>query len=193
MPAADLELLPVAEGGGRYAITACFNGDSLTDRLLITSARSRAAFVKRLCERWPQVNPANVERLLEQLAREYTEGRAPRQDGPADGELDPSTVLRPERFITPRVCGFAMPVLGDQGDEPVGRWTLLLQWADGRRERRGLAASPRRRKGAHRERVPGHVQGPGRRHSQDETLVLRNPRPSREAPPTAGVHRPQDE
>jgi len=136
--AAGLELLPVAEANGRFIITARLNGESLTDRLLITSAKSRAAFVNGVCKRWPQSNPVDVERVLEGLAKQHVEARAARPDAAADGELDAATVFRPEQFFTPDVSGLAVPVIGEYDGRPVGRWALLLQWADGHRERRDL-------------------------------------------------------
>ena len=138
MTTAALELLAVAERGGRFTITAHLDGDSLTDRLTITSAKARDAFVNRLCEHWPGVTKADVERLLEQEACKYVEDRARQPDGPADGELDSAMVFRPERFVTPQVSGMAVPVIGESGGKPVGHWVLLLQWADGRRERQVL-------------------------------------------------------
>ena len=139
MTTAALDLLAVAERHGRFTITARLDGDSLTDRLTITSAKARAGFVKCLRERWPEVAAADVESLLEREARRYTEGRARPPDAGADGELDPAMVFRPERFVTPQVSGLAAPVLGQRDGKPVGRWTLLLQWADGRREKQDLA------------------------------------------------------
>jgi hypothetical protein len=138
MPAADLELVAVAEANGRFAITARLNGESLTDRLLITSAKSRGAFVKCVCEHWPSIAPLDVGTLLEKLAREHVEARAARPDTAADGELDAATVFRPEQFFTPDVSGMAIPVIGEHDGRPVGRWVLLLQRADGHRERRDL-------------------------------------------------------
>jgi len=129
-----LDLLAVPEKGGRLTITARCDGDSLTDRLTITSAKSRAAFVKRLRERWPDLDGADAERLLEEEARRHVEGRAQGPQADPGGELDPAMVFRPERFITPDVSGLAFPVIGESGGRPVGRWTLLLQWADGHRE-----------------------------------------------------------
>lgn len=135
-----LDLQAVPEKGGRFTITARCDGESLTDRLTITSARSRAAFIKRLRERWPDLDGAEAERLLEREARTYTEARAQGPGVEADGELDPAMVFRPERFITPDVNGLAFPVIGESGGRPVGRWTLILQWADGHRGRMGLEA-----------------------------------------------------
>jgi len=136
---ATLELLTVAEANGRFTITARLNGESLTDRLLITSAKSRAAFVNGVCKHWPQINRADVERVLEGLAKQHVEARAARPDAAADGELDAATVFRPEQFFTPDVSGLAIPVIGEYDGRPVGRWALLLQWADGHRERRDLS------------------------------------------------------
>ena len=134
----NAELLTVAEGNGRFIITACLNGESLTDRVIVTSAKSRAAFAAQVCRRWPQAAKQDIEGALEQLAREHVEARARRPDTSADGERDPSMILRPERFITSAVSGFAVPVLGEHNGKPVGRWTLLLQWDDGKRQKREL-------------------------------------------------------
>ena len=64
-------------------------------------------------------------------------------DAPADPsglpELDAAAIVRPERFITPEVCGLAMPSMTTMGDKVVGRWWLYLRWADGKRERRPMA------------------------------------------------------
>lgn len=140
MTTTALELLTVAEGKGRYIITAHLDGDSFTERLTLTSSKSRAALVKHLCERWPDLAKADVERLLEQEAHKYVEGRALPAAVGIDGELDPSMVFRPERFITPDVSGLAVPVIGERDGKPVGRWTLYLQWADGHRGKQDLVA-----------------------------------------------------
>ena len=49
-----------------------------------------------------------------------------------------SLIVRPERFITRKVSGLAVPTMTTVDGKPAGRFRLYLQWADGKRERRTL-------------------------------------------------------
>ncbi len=117
---------------GMMKLTARLNGDSFTDRLCIERQRDRERFAATVAERWSSVNQADVERQLDKLADEHAqESEKPAVIGP---ELDLSRIVRPERFIAPAVSGLAVPLFAEIAGRPVGRWVLMLQWADGRRE-----------------------------------------------------------
>jgi len=137
--------LEYAPGGrnGTVTLTAKLGSEVLAvESLNLTKPKQRTAFVQAVCKGRPGIDAAAVEAELLRLAAEV----ASKTDGaPADlgalPELDVSSIIRPERFITPDVCGLAVPTMSTMGDKPIGRWMLYLRWADGRREQRPLPTS----------------------------------------------------
>lgn len=58
---------------------------------------------------------------------------------PADlSELQPSQVIKPERFTLEEVAGITVPILCNKNNKVVTDWRLMLQWSDGHREQRSL-------------------------------------------------------
>lgn len=128
---------------GKVTLTAKLGGEVLAvESLNLTKPKQRTAFAQAVCKRRPGIDAAAVEAELLRLAAEV----ASKPDGaPADlgalPEIDVSSIVRPERFITPEVSGLAVPTMTTLGDKPVGRWILHLRWSDGRREQRPLPTS----------------------------------------------------
>ncbi|MCC7086399.1 MAG: hypothetical protein IT427_15470 [Pirellulales bacterium] len=56
-------------------------------------------------------------------------------------EVDPSRIVRPERFIAPLASGLSVPVRSEIDGHIVGRWLIYVRHADGRRECRTLTGS----------------------------------------------------
>ena len=125
---------------GRVQLTATRDGQPLhADCLNLIRATDRAAFFRKLMNLAPDLDAADMESQLLQVAAELAS--QPDQTPPDFGtlpELDVSMIVRPERFITADVSGLAVPTMTTAGDKPIGRWILYLRWADGRRECRPL-------------------------------------------------------
>jgi len=139
MAEAGLTIDPGPSGRkGFVTLTARLNGEPIhVDEVNLKKDKARAGFVAKVCDGRPGIDAAALESELLRLAAEVA-GKA---DGaPADlgalPELDVSSIIRPERFITSEVCGLAVPTMSTMGDKPVGRWMLYLRWADGRRGQR---------------------------------------------------------
>lgn len=125
---------------GLVTITARLGDDVLAiDCCDVTKSKDRAAFASALCKDRPGIDQTAVEAELLRLAADLATQHA---NAPAEAEalieLDVSSIVRPERFITPEVSGLTVPTMMTAAGRPVGRWLLFLRWADGRRERRTL-------------------------------------------------------
>ena len=44
------------------------------------------------------------------------------------------SIIRPEQFITPQVCGLSVPVMYQRGGRLSQVWRTYLRWSDGRRD-----------------------------------------------------------
>ncbi len=132
-----IEFAPSGRNGcGR--LTAKIAGEVIhVENLNISKSKARLDFAAKVCDGRDGIDRQAVEAELLRLAAPAT------PDAPADPsglpELDAAAIVRPERFITPEVCGLAMPSMTTMGDKVVGRWWLYLRWADGKRERRPMA------------------------------------------------------
>jgi len=126
---------------GTVTLTAKLGGEVLAvESLNLAKPKQRSAFAQTVCNGRPGIDAAAVEAELLRLAAEV----ASKPEGtPADlatlPELDVSSIVRPERFITPEVSGLAVPTMTTMGDKPVWRSILYLQWLDGKREQRSLS------------------------------------------------------
>jgi hypothetical protein len=131
-----LEWTPGRNGSG--TLTATLNGDVVAvDSLNLARAKAREDFAKRVCTDRPGIDAKAVDGELLRLAADL----AKRGDRPAQDDLpevDASRIVRPERIITPELSAVTIPTLTNMGDRVVGRWTVYIQWPDGRRERRAL-------------------------------------------------------
>lgn len=143
-PAITLSYSPPPRGG-RGTLTARLGDDVFTDRIDIADARHRQRMQSALAERWSAISDngsgESLAAELDRLAADEAERRNGR-DKPAPaigGELDLSRIVRSERFITAEVSGVAIPALQPIGGRVAGRWSLALQWADGKRGLRDYA------------------------------------------------------
>ncbi len=126
--------------GKRHTVTLS-NGTPLhTDILDLRSAKARDAFVSAIAKKFPAIPTNEIQRLLEVEAAAVAKPKAEGTHNWGE-ELSASLVLRPELFLTPAVCGVVIPQTTLVAGEPKARWALYLQWADGRREARGLEQS----------------------------------------------------
>jgi hypothetical protein len=96
----------------------------------VDKAAQRKRFGERLKEQVPQADLAAVEAELLRIADE-PDPQSARGDA---GELDVSSIVRPEQFYTPEVTGLSVPVVTSSGGQPSPGWLAYLHWADGRRE-----------------------------------------------------------
>ena len=137
--------IDVAPAGrnGAATLTARLAGDVLhVEKLDLGKSKQRAAFATAVCDGRPGIDRKALEGELLKLAAELaSKPEEPPTDFSALPEIDASRIVRPERFVTPEVCGLAVPTMTTTGDRVAGRWQLYLRWADGRRERRPLGPS----------------------------------------------------
>ena len=128
---------------GRWRATARRRGAVVyIDVLDPASARQRRDFAAALAGRDPRADAAAVDAELLRLAGGAAPGAAPPTAPAAEpDEIDASRVARPEQFYAPGLAGLTVPVVAAApGGGPSARWVMYLQGADGRRERRDLAA-----------------------------------------------------
>lgn len=128
-------------GNGTVTLTAKLGGDVLAvESLNLTKPKQRTAFAQALCKGRPGIDAATVEAELLRMAAEVaSKPDAAPADAEALPELDVSSLIRPERFITPNVSGLAVPTMTTVDGKPAGRFRLYLRWADGKRECRSLS------------------------------------------------------
>jgi hypothetical protein len=109
------------------------------ESLNLAKPKARAEFIASLCKDRPGIDPKLVDAELLRLAADLA-GRADATplDASHLGEIDVSSIVRPERFIRPEVSGLTVPTMADLAGKPVGRWLTYLRWADGRRQCRPL-------------------------------------------------------
>jgi hypothetical protein len=117
---------------GSVTLTARLVGDVLEVQTLdLTKPKQRNEFVGAVCEGRNGIDREALDSQLKKLAADLA---SKPEAVPAESpELDISSIVRPERFITPKVSGLAVPTMTIIGDEPVGRWQLYLRWAGGKR------------------------------------------------------------
>ena len=128
---------------GRWRATARRLGAVVyIDVLDPASARQRRAFAAALAGRDPRADAAAVDAELLRLAdRAAPDAPPPPAPAAEPDEIDASRVARPEQFYAPGLAGLTVPVVAAApGGGPSARWVMYLQSADGRRERRDLAA-----------------------------------------------------
>jgi hypothetical protein len=121
-------------------VTARFRGEVLAvESIDLANPKRRTAFAAALSRKRPDIDTAEVEAELLRHAGSLAGKRGGNPAGPGMlPELDVSSIVRPERLITTEVSGLTVPTMTMVGDKPAGRWTLYLQWANGKRERRSL-------------------------------------------------------
>ena len=129
---------------GTATLTARLGQEVLAcETLNLTKPKQCADFTTRLCDGRPGIDPKAVGDELLRIAAELVARPEPAAVDPeAMPELDVSSIVRPERFITPEVSGLAVPSMTTMGDKVQGRSVLYLRWADGKRERRTDGPSP---------------------------------------------------
>jgi hypothetical protein len=120
------------------------------------SATSRRRFVSALAEKLA-VDAAELVAVDEQIVTEADSADAAVERAAAEAaqqqaatspscsgawpEINPSRIIRPERFIAPTASGLSIPVLSEIEGRVVGRWLIFLRHADGRRESRALSGN----------------------------------------------------
>lgn len=121
---------------GMVMLTAKLGDEVITvETLNVTKSKARTAFVASLSSGRPGIDAQAVEAELLGIAAELA-GKVNATAMPYDlPELDVSCIVRPERFLTPDVCGLAVATMVKGHDGPAGQWLLFLRWADGRRQR----------------------------------------------------------
>jgi len=133
--------IDVVPSGKQWQVTLV-NGDArFVDVFNLRSAKARSGFCGTAVAKFPGMLRKSFEAELDKLAAALpsdTDKAAPQVEGE---EIPASMVLRPELFITPEVCGIAIPRTSLMAGEPVARWALHLQWRDGRREIKALEQS----------------------------------------------------
>jgi hypothetical protein len=124
------------------------------DNLDTNSARSRQRFIEALAAKL-KIEPAELAELDVDLVRhadaadEQVEHAAASVEKAipcpssfhALPEIEPSRIVRPERFITLFASGLAVPVRNEIDGRIVGRTVIYIRHADGRREMRPLGVS----------------------------------------------------
>jgi hypothetical protein len=97
------------------------------------------AFVNRLTQRCPSIDPEEVRNvILGTVDRIYQQGS--NSDSETIEELDVGRIVRPHLFHVPEVSGLLIPVVEVQGNnQVVGKWVLFMQWSDGKRQCTDLA------------------------------------------------------
>ena len=129
-----LEWTPKGNNGGG-TLTARMGQDVLhLDHGNLARAEFRRKFIGALCKDRQGIERQAVEAELLRLAAAPT--RNPETLPPDVGEY---AIVRPERFIHRAVSGLAVAERAVEDGRVVGRWALLLRWADGKRESRPLA------------------------------------------------------
>jgi len=130
---------------GRVALTIR-QGDEVLfmDELKITGNKARNSFADTLCHDRPGIDKKTIEAELLKIAAEVARAapqqvESPTQEQLMSGEIDVSKIVRPELFFTVNVSGLAIPTFVRVDGQLQGRWTLYVQWADGRREAEPLA------------------------------------------------------
>lgn len=123
---------------GNGTVTVRLGDDLLAvESLNLTKPKARGDFIARLCIGRPGVDGKAIEAELLRLAAESVNKP---EEKPATAEpvreIDVSSIVRPERFITPEVSGLAVPTMTIVDGLPAGRWVLYLRWANGLRESR---------------------------------------------------------
>jgi hypothetical protein len=135
-------LIECTPGGrnGSATLTVRLAGDVLAvETLNLAKPKARAAFIASLCEGRQGIDPKAVDAELLRLAADLaSRPEAKPVDASQLGEIDVSSIVRPERFIRPEVSGLTVPTMADLAGKPVGRWLTYLGWADGRRQCRPL-------------------------------------------------------
>jgi hypothetical protein len=135
--------LPVLEhelSGSKLKLTARCNGALMhIDTIDPSNASHRRRFVRAVVIKAPEADATVLDAELLKLADAI---RAPTIAAPSGDsvELDIARIVRPELFITQELCGLTVPVVIDREGEPAAKWTLVLRWADGRRECRELSS-----------------------------------------------------
>jgi len=126
--------------GSKVKVTARLKGELVfMDTIDPTKNIVRQRFIKALVKIVPMLDPKVIDAELLRIAETM---KAPPQPaaGNNHGEIDSTRIVRPDMFITREVCGLAVPIPTMLGGKLVGRWMVLLRWADGRRECRELTA-----------------------------------------------------
>jgi len=138
--------------GKTATLTAKIGDDVLhVESLDLTRSTAWQRFAEAVCKGRPGIDRSAVDSELLRIAADLAGNQGAGGNGarftdaadlPADfSELDTSRIVRPERLITPDVCGLAVPTMIAVGDTPTGQWLLYLRWCDGRREVKRLPAS----------------------------------------------------
>jgi hypothetical protein len=139
---ADTEIkIEVAPSGKQWQVTLV-NGDArFVDVFNLRSAKARATFCGTAVSKFPGILRKSFETELDKLAASLPSDNDKTTTQAEGEELPASMVLRPELFLTPEVCGIAIPRTSLMAGEPVARWALHLQWRDGKREIKTLEHS----------------------------------------------------
>lgn len=125
---------------GLVTLTARLDGDVLAvETLNWTKPKARAAFAASVCEGRQGLDPKAVEAELLRLAADWAQRMDEKPFDPSHfGEIDLSSIVRPERFIRPEVSGLTVATMAGLAGKPAGRWLTYFRWADGRRQCRPL-------------------------------------------------------
>lgn len=105
-----------------------------SDRMDIARSKDRTAFVNKLKKVCATVNTETVEQQMLEEVRRISENDSESMVQPLM-ELNVSRIVRPHLFHVPEVSGMLVPVTQARSGGCIeGKWLLIVQRADGRRE-----------------------------------------------------------
>ncbi len=127
--------------GRKGNMTAEYNGATVhLDAMEPSNAKQRKQFIKDLKDKLPELDVADTEKQLFEIA-ELATAEPPCSASSNAGnvvELDVSSIIRPEMFYHPDLSGLTLPIILSAGGNPIGKYMTYLRWSDGRRERKEL-------------------------------------------------------